>query len=322
MAYLVTGGQGFIGCYVIKELLSRGQDAVSYDLGLGPRIVDLVLTEEEQKRVNWVVGDITDALNLINVARENSVRKIVHLASFQIPAANANPALAVQIIAGGTINALEAARILGLERVVWASSIAVFGPEEAYEERKTGAGLPNDARQIPTTVYGASKSYCEYLARYYHEAFGVDSLGFRLSAVYGVGRMVGKSSFTTAMIEAAALGRPYTVPCADDTVDWQHVEDIARLIAHACDAPMPTTLAFNTRGDVRPVVDGVEYLQKLAPEAELALEEGKFGIYWNLDTAVLEEELGFRFEYNLEKGILKTFNQFRRMNGLPEVEGA
>lgn len=319
MPYLVTGGKGFIGCYVIKELLDRGERVVSYDLGLGPSILDLILNEEEQKWVKWVGGDITDVLNLLNVCKNNAVSKIVHLASFQIPAANANPALAVQNICGGTVNVLETARILGLERVIWASSIAVFGPEEVYE--KTGdKGLANDARQMPTTVYGASKSYCEFLAKYYHDTYGVDSLGFRFSAVYGVGRLVGRSSFTTTMIEAAALGRPYTVPFADDTVDWQYVGDIARLIGQALEAPMPKTLAFNTRGDVRPVMDGANYLRQLAPGTQFDFEPGKFGIYWNLDTSVLEAELGFKPEYDLEKGILKTFNDFRRLHGLPEAK--
>jgi nucleoside-diphosphate-sugar epimerase len=327
MAYLVTGGKGFIGCYVVKQLLDKGEDVVSYDLGLGPSIVDWILTEEEQKRVKWVGGDITDALNLLNVCKQNSVQKIVHLASFQIPAANANPALAVQNICGGTVNTFEAARILGLKRVIWASSIAIFGPEEAY--RKAGVlnaetiekGLPNDARQISTSVYGASKTYCEFMAKYYHDTYGVESIAFRFSAVYGLGRLVGKSSFTTTMIEAAALGKPYLVPCSDDTVDWQYVEDIARLIVLALDAPMPKTLAFNTKGDVRPVMEGVKYLQALAPEAKFTFEGGKFGVFWRLDTSVLEAELGFKPEYNLEKGILKTFNQFRRMHGLPEVKG-
>jgi nucleoside-diphosphate-sugar epimerase len=58
----------------------------------------------------------------------------------------------------------------------------------------------------------------------------------------------------------------------------------------------------------------------LAPDARFSLEGGKFGIYWKVDTSVLEAELGFRPEYTLEKGILKTFNQFRRMHGLPEPE--
>jgi len=318
--HLVTGGTGFIGCYVVKELLARGRSVVSYDLGLGPTIVDMILTEEEQRQVKWVSGDITDGFNLINVSKANSVRKVIHLASWQIPAANANPARAVQIICAGTVNVLEAARILDLERVVWASSIAVFGPEEAYGQ-PAEKGLPNDARHMPTSVYGASKSYCEFLANYYHNAFGVDSLGFRFSAVYGVGRLVGRSAFTTSMIEAAALGKPYAVPFADDSVDWQYVEDVARLVVHAAEAPMPKALAFNTRGDVRPVTDGVRYLERLAPDARFTLEGGKFGICWKVDTSVLEAELGFQPEHTLEKGILKTFNQFRRMHGLPETEG-
>jgi nucleoside-diphosphate-sugar epimerase len=69
--------------------------------------------------------------------------------------------------------------------------------------------------------------------------------------------------------------------------------------------------AFNTQGDVRPVVDGVEYPKTLAPDAELTMEPGSFGIPWRYDTSELEREVGFKPHYSMEEGIKKTFESFR-----------
>jgi nucleoside-diphosphate-sugar epimerase len=312
MSYLVTGGTGFIGAYTIRDLLRKGEKVVSFDSSPELSIMGDALTKGEIEKTVRVLGDIGDLPLLLNTIKEHGVDHIVHLASLQIPASDANPHLAVKINCEGTANILEACRIADVRKLVWASSIAVFGPPELYGNKP----VPNDAPHYPVSVYGACKSLNEYMAKHYYERHGIDSVGFRFTAVYGVGRVRGKSSFTTKMIEMAAKGEPYTVPFADDLVDWQYVEDTSALITHALNLPNKTrTRVFNTQGDLRPVTDGVNYLRKLAKQARFELEGGRFGIPWQFETTRLKEEIGFTPQFSMERGIERTYQEFlKRMN--------
>jgi nucleoside-diphosphate-sugar epimerase len=169
-------------------------------------------------------------------------------------------------------------------------------------------------------VYGATKSLGEFLVDYYQKEYGVQTVGLRFTAVYGVGRDRGKSSFTTEMIRKAVAGEPYEVPYGDDILDWQYVEDVSRLILTASDAGPVRTRVFNTKGDLRPVNDGVAYLRMLAPDARLTVAPGTFGITWDFDTEPLRKELGFTPEFSMEDGIHRTFNLYRAAAGRPPVQ--
>lgn len=315
MKYLITGGAGFIGAYTVSKLLVQGKEAVVYDSNLRQGIIERVIPEAQLKRVRLVQGSITDLSHLMNPVKENGVSIIIHLAALQIPACQANPPLAIEVDCTGTANIFETARILGLQRVVWASSIGVFGPGEEYGNKK----VPNDAYHRPGTVYGSCKSLCETLASHYMNDYDVDSIGFRFTGVYGLGRNRGKTSFTTTMIEKAALGQPYTVPFSTDLYDWQFVEDVAAVTVLATQAPKTRTRVFNTQGDVRPVMEGVEYLKRLIPGTKFALEPGTVGIAWEYDTTPLEKELGFKPACSMEEGILKVLNAFRKEAKLPLI---
>ncbi|MBI1925366.1 NAD(P)-dependent oxidoreductase [Candidatus Poribacteria bacterium] len=318
MAYLITGGMGCIGCYVIRDLLNAGEKIVVYDFVRDLTIPKLVMSPDQIEQFAFVQGDITDLPHVLRTIKEHKIDRIIHLASWQVPACNANPPQALKVVCEGTINMFEAARIFDLKRVVWASSVAVFGAPEDYNHQQ----IQNDAPHFPKFIYGACKSLNERYASYYFDTYGVDTIGMRFTAVYGVGRTRGMSSFTTQMIESVALGRPYTVPFSDDAVDWQYVEDVSRSIVMACTCPPTKTRTFNVKGGTRPVKEGVAYLKRLVPNAELTLEPGVFGISWDYDATPIAEEIGFTPAYTMEQGILKTLNRFRELAGLPLLHEA
>jgi UDP-glucose 4-epimerase len=311
MSYLITGGSGCVGSYVMRDLLNSGHKIINYDLDTRQKITSKVIEPEGIQQIINAHGDITDLAHLCRTIKEHSVKVIIHLASLQIPASNANPPLAERVIIGGLLNVLEAARILEVTKVVWASSVAVFGLPEEYGSR----AVPNDAHHRPQSVYGACKSVGEYLLTYYHDKFGINGIGLRYTAIYGVGRERGLSSFSTEMIRKAVADEMYEVPFGDDTIDWQYVEDVSALTLLAAEVGRTKTRVFNTRGDLRPVRDGVDFLKRLAPNARLNLLPGKFGIAWDYDCSPLEKELGFRPSYTMEQGILKTFNLYRNQMG-------
>ena len=185
-------------------------------------------------------------------------------------------------------------------------------PPEDYNHQQ----ILNDAPHYPKFIYGACKSLNEKYATHYFDAYGVDSIGLRFTAVYGVGRTRGMSSFTTQLIEAVALAEPYVCPFGDDAVDWQYVEDVSSSIVLACTCPTTQTRVFNVKGGIRPVKEGVAYLKTLVPDAQITLEPGVLESRGITTQTPIAEEMGFTPAYTMEQGILQTFNPFSGARGI------
>ena len=318
ITYLVTGGCGFIGSYVIRDLLEEGAKVIVYDFRIHQELLNKIVNQERLEEVIFVQGEILDFFHLMSVIKAHKVRRIIHLASLMTFEAEENPPMAIDVISKGTLNVFEAARILEIEKVVWASSIAVFGAYGSHEEE----GISNDTPHRPNTMYGACKSLNEYVASAYVDKYGMDIVGLRYTVAYGPGRVgTSKSAFATEMIRKGALQEPHEVPYSDDAIDWQYVEDISRLTVIVSKSQRTETRVFNTRGDLRPVKEVGDYIKGLVPEAQFTLKKGTFGICMNFDTTRLEEEIGFEPRYPMERGVLKTLNAFRREAGLREVKG-
>lgn len=309
MAYLITGGMGCIGSYVIRDLLNAGEKLIVFDSIHDLTIPKLVLSPQQLEGFTFVQGDITDLPHVLRTVKEHKVDRIIHLASWQVPACDANPPQALKVVCEGTINMFEAARIFNLKRVVWASTVAVFGAPEDYNHQQ----IKNDAPHYPKFIYGACKSLNERYASFYFDNYNVDIIGLRFTAVYGVGRTRGMSSFSTKMIEDAAMGRPSVVPFGDDAVDWQYVEDVSQSILMACTCPTTRTRVFNVSGGIRPVREAAEYLKRIVPDAKITLKSGVFGISWDYDATPVAEEIGFTPMYSMEEGIQKTVSRFREL---------
>lgn len=309
MAYLITGGMGCIGSYVIRDLLNAGEKLIVYDSIHDLTIPKLVLTPEQLEDFTFVEGDITDLPHVLRTVKAHNIERIIHLASWQVPACDANPPQALKVVCEGTINMFEAARIFNLKRVVWASTVAVFGAPEDYNHQQ----IKNDAPHYPKFIYGACKSLNERYASFYFDNYNVDIIGLRFTAVYGVGRTRGMSSFSTKMIEDVAMGRPCVVPFGDDAVDWQYVEDVSQSILMACTCPTTRTRVFNVSGGIRPVREAAEYLKQIVPDAKITLKSGVFGISWDYDATPVAEEIGFTPMYSMEEGIQKTVSRFREL---------
>ena len=133
MSYLITGGTGFIGIHIARLLTQEGEEVVTYDIDPRRDILEYLMSKKEIALVKVIKGDITDVAHLIRTAKEHHSTRIIHMAALLSIDSSANPALAVQINCGGTANILETARILRVEKVIYASSNIVFGPAEKYE---------------------------------------------------------------------------------------------------------------------------------------------------------------------------------------------
>ncbi len=313
MAYLVTGGTGFIGSHVCRDLVRAGDKVVALDVILDYSTMNEIMTPEEVSEVSFELGDTNDFLSLSLLIKKHNIHTIIHLASTLHPFSNENPAQAVKTILMGTVNVFEAARVLNLKKIVWASTVGLFGDSQGL--------IANDAPHRPNNVYTKGKSVCEFLAMHYAKQWNIDQIGLRPTVVYGPGRKRGFVSYVQKLFVEPAQGKPSIVPYGDSLIDWQYVEDIAECFVKCSKIGRVKTMIYNTKGDERSIREARDYVKTLLPDADITLEAGVAGVVdsMNYDDTLLREEIGFVPKYNMERGSLNTINYYRKLEGLPPL---
>lgn len=319
MTVLLTGGYGFFGAWIVKNLLARGDSVCVYDLKEDPRRLRLILPESEVKKVRFVPGDVTDLSALSNAIGDNGVTHVIHLAGLQVPTCKADPILGAKVNVLGTLAVLEAARQAKVQRVVYASSAAVFGPPDRYPK----SAQPDDAQLVPGTHYGVFKCCNEGNARIYFQDHGIVSVGLRPWTVYGVGRDLGMTSEPTKAIKAAVLGRPYAITFGGVT-DFQYADDVAKTFVHSLDRPYCGAKSYNLRGAVVSLDEFRKTLVNVIPAAEKLVTVGsqQIAIMPDLSDDGLQKDLGPMPKTPLEQGIRETVEIFRRLQAEGRLDTA
>lgn len=194
MKVLITGGAGFIGCNWAARLMHEGHDVSVFD-NLSrkgtPQNLEWLKTQGE---VNFIHGDVRDAAALASAAKGHNA--IYHLAAqVAVTTSVTNPREDFEINALGTFNMLEAARLSGMKPViVYASTNKVYGGMEDIEvvEDKTRwrykdlpMGLPESYPLDFHSPYGCSKGSGDQYVRDYARIYGLNTVVFRQSCIYG-----------------------------------------------------------------------------------------------------------------------------------------
>lgn len=226
--FLVTGASGFIGGYVVSELVRRGSRV--YGIGRAPLSAH---HQAQWKFGDWNEGGVTaDTLS----ALPDDIDTIFHCAgSGSVPRSILEPAADFESNVLTTQTVLEFARRRGGMSVVLLSSAGVYGAADR---------LPISVRAPcrPISPYGMNKLIGEMLARQYAQHFGVRVATVRLFSVYGSG--LRKQLLWDASRKLLA-GDMVFFGTGNETRDWIHVEDAARLIVASADAASTAAPVFN-----------------------------------------------------------------------------
>jgi nucleoside-diphosphate-sugar epimerase len=317
---LLTGGYGCIGSWIARNLLERGDRVSIYDLKKDPKRLRLILPEEQVRQIKFIAGDVTDLAALKTALAEHQITHLVHLAGLQVPVCRADPLLGAKVNVLGTLAVFEAVKALPgrIQRLVYTSSAAVFGPPETYPR----GPLPDDVPLVPSTHYGVFKCCNEGNARIYWQDHGIASIGLRPWTVYGVGRDFGMTSEPTKAIKSLALGRPYHITYGG-WQDLQWVDDVAKIVVR-CLAPYQGAKSYNLRGHVVDLPTFHAALCAVEPAAAklVTFGERQIAIAYDLADDALQRDLGPVPCTALETGIRETLEHFRRLQAEGRLDTA
>lgn len=236
MKLLVTGGAGYIGSIVAKQLLDAGHEVIVLDnLETGHRSAVV-------PGVELVVADLLDREALGNVVRPD-LDGVLHFAALALVAESvSHPERYYRTNVGGTLNLLEAMNDAGTRRLVFSSTCAVYGEPDEVPINETA--IPR-----PVNAYGASKLSVDLMIRDFCRAHGLGAVSLRYFNVAGASDGLGEAhdpeTHLIPNILRAAIGEAPEVniygtdyPTRDGTAirDYIHIEDLAAAHLLALDA--------------------------------------------------------------------------------------
>ena len=271
LATLVTGGTGFVGANIVKDLAANGHEVICHDIAPPDALIRSFL-EPHGGQVSFVTSDILDRTSLEELLDGPVIDKVVHAAVFTVnrmalERARSRDILDINII--GTTNLLELARLAVVERFIYVSSGAAYGmarsPDQTFNE---------DDHAQPENLYSISKLASEAMTRRYGQLHGFTAASLRLSTPYGpMERVTGhRDNMSLPYQWTGRLLRGEPIPF-DPTAagrDFTYAADTASGVRAALDSPeVPHDLYNVTTGLWITPAQFLEQLQALYPEVEV-----------------------------------------------------
>jgi nucleoside-diphosphate-sugar epimerase len=316
MKFLVTGGTGFIGACVVRNLLARGVSVV-----IGEAKPDAAVAAS-LKGADVMAMDVSDERAVAAVfEKHRDLTHCIHLAYLMSAEVEANPPLGVKVNVLGMVNLFEAAVRHKLARVVFASSETVYGAsQKVYGERAVNEDdFTSPAEHFFT--YGMMKVLNEFMAQKYVAKHGISLACVRPPVVFGHGRKRGSVLWAEAFASNPAVGQVASLPfSANSRETWIYKDDCAEQMIRLALKPKLEHFAYNNGGDCVSGHELAAAVRHWLPDAQFEFDESKPTtplIDWQ-DGRRLTEEIEFTPRPILE-GVRAHINQARVEAGLKPV---
>jgi UDP-glucose 4-epimerase len=310
---LITGGAGLIGSTIADRLsVDPENELIVYDNLERGRMANLTAALE-RGNLTFVEGDIRDRELLGEVM--DGVDVVYHQAAIRITQCAEDPRLALEVMADGTFNVLEAAVAANVGKVIAASSASVYGLADAF---------PTTEEQHPhhnRTIYGATKTFNEGLLRAFYDMYGLDYVALRYFNVYGP-RMDIHGVYTEVLIrwmEKIENGEaPVIFGDGTQTMDFVYADDIARANILAAESSA-TDVVANVASGIETSLNELAAATVTAMGADLEavhVEERKVNPVGRrlADTSRARDLFGFEAEISLDEGLRRLVDWWRAEN--------
>jgi nucleoside-diphosphate-sugar epimerase len=302
MNVLITGA-GLIGTHLARRIVEGGDRAALFDLAPNRDYIAKIVGPD---RAGVVAADIRDLPALIQALKQFDVDTIVHTAGLigKRVAENSYTGSTNNIL--GTINVLEAARLLGLRRVVYVSTFGVYDRSQIHEPviRETAATGGHN-------LYTVTKVCSEHLVHGYAFHHNLDTLIVRPGGVFGRGHYVGGSTVGMVMRDLALSiikGGHVSIDAAVYAPnEYVYAKDVALALHLACNVQNPKQRTYNAgTGVVTSAEQMAQIVRELAPQAEVKVtgsSRGADGKAAPLDLSASQAELGYAPKFPLEEAL-------------------
>jgi nucleoside-diphosphate-sugar epimerase len=307
---LVTGA-GLVGSLVAERIARGGGKAVLFDVAFS---VDNINEHIAGLDVEMVRGDITEVSELIGTIGAHGITTIVHTAALLTSTVNARPMLGVRTNLMGTLNVLEAARLSGVERIVFCSAFSVtLGRSWAGADRAvTEDEAVHLVTEYPPTIYGTMKLASEWLSHNFEDAYGLRTISMRLGGVFGPWRGApsgGPSRLVQQIVQQATSGQAVRLSRQDleQRMDFVYARDVAKGLVLAAQHESPPSSVYNhSGGRVHSVRDAVGMMSDILgtavelEEFDNATSQGAYAPGPTIDISRIRDELGFEPDFPLD----------------------
>jgi threonine 3-dehydrogenase len=317
---LVTGANGEIGRTLLQRMHTDGRY----------RVVTVDLTPLPEKYRGFCLetyaGNIMDRYLLDQIAAHHEIEVVFHLAALLSTRGERDPELAHQVNVEGTLHLLrmaqnQSARLGRAVRFVFPSSIAVYGMPSVAEKKKAGRVREEDWN-VPITMYGCNKLYCEHLGRYFTENFrqlgalaAVSRLDFRSLRFPGLisaetAPTGGTSDFGPEMLHAAAQKQPYKSFVGPEAkIPFMAMPDAVTALVHLLEADRAklSKTVYNVSAFTETAGQIADRVRAAFPGAQISFEpdavRSKIVDSWpeDMDDSLARRDWGWKPAYDVER---------------------
>jgi nucleoside-diphosphate-sugar epimerase len=303
---LVTGGEGFIGSWIVEKLSQMGHRVTTLD---NSNTYDVIEREELDRLCQWRQRNwkrVTKRSGNVIMPLDRQYLKgqdiVIHLASYpRAKIVNDHPEMGVENIVVGTTGMLQDCAEYGVKRFVYVSSSMIYGD---FVD-----GTKEDFQPNPINIYGEAKLAGERLTQQFNRATGLEYAIARPSGVYGAGDIPDR--VLSKFFAAAMNNRDINVHDANNRVDFTYVEDTADGIISCALEKKAANKVFNiTAGSATSLGEAAGKIIKLTGSKSQIKDTGQNNLYperGTLDIAQAKNLLNYQPQHNFDQGIKKYY---------------